>query len=54
MTAVETGHVEIANVLIEMNADPFLVDKQDANVLHLLLLAPHIEQARHQILRSLL
>ena len=54
MTAVETGHEPIVNVLVEVIADPFLVDKQDNNVLHLLLTSSPIEQSRHNILKSIL
>ncbi len=53
MVAIEKGHSSIAEELINSGADPFLVDKEDANILHSLLTTSGILEFRNKILLNI-
>ena len=53
MVAIEKGHSSIAEELILTGADPFLTDKDDANILHSLLTTSGILEFRNKILQNI-
>ena len=50
MLSIALGHRDFAQHLLEVGADPFLTDKEGANILHYLLISKMIADYRYELL----